>query len=176
MLVVFAGLAAVSLCGCARERSTGKVDIEAEKAALLARDHEWQMAVTDKKDAAKITAFFAADAVMFGSGETTLTGREALQRAIAELIGDPDFKDEWTWDRVELSPDGRLAYLIGTTNITTRDSSGQPATNHARLLNVWRKDPDGVWRCIVDVWVDSPAATNSAAGIGSTPQVSAAAY
>ena len=133
-------------------------DLAAEKQALLQRDKEWQAAVTEKKDVAKIVSFFSSDGIMFGSGEPTDDSHEALTKAVAGLVADPSFKDQWSWSRVELSPDGRLAYLVGTTDITANDASGHPVTNHARLLNVWRKDPDGVWRCVIDVWVDPPPA------------------
>ncbi len=154
-----------ALCGCALAACSGsspgasaKVDLAAEKAALLKRDSEWQAAVNEKKDVAKIVSFFASDGVMFGSGEPTDDTREALTKAVSGLLTDPAFQDHWSWSRVELSADGRLAYLVGSTDMTATDSSGHPVTTHARLLNVWRKDPDGVWRCVVDIWVDPPAA------------------
>jgi ketosteroid isomerase-like protein len=143
------------LAACSREAPI--TDLAAEKSALLKRDNEWQAAVAEKTDAAKIVSYFASDGIMFGSGEPTDDSRETLTRAVAALVADPSFKDHWSWSRVELSPDGRLAYLVGTTDITVNDAKGQPVTNHARLLNVWRKDPDGVWRCVVDVWVDPPS-------------------
>ena len=164
-LAVLACLVACATVACCRDQPASRVDLAAEKAALLKRDHEWQVAVAEKKDAAKIASFFTADGIMFGSGEATVAGREALTKSVADLVAGPAFKDEWTWSRVELSPDGQLAYLVGTTNITTYDASGHPVTNHARLINVWRKDPDGVWRCIVDAWVDPPAADTPASGL-----------
>ena len=146
-----------AVAACSRGVSTTAApDLAAEKQALLQRDKEWQAAVTEKKDVAKIVSFFSSDGIMFGSGEPTDDTHEALSKAVAGLVADPSFKDQWSWSRVELSPDGRLAYLVGTTDITANDAGGHPVTNHARLLNVWRKDPDGVWRCIVDVWVDAP--------------------
>jgi ketosteroid isomerase-like protein len=153
---------AVPLCllaACSRAAplaSPTSVDLVMEKNALLARDREWQAAVTQKTDVGKIASFFSADGIMLGSGEATDEGREALTKSVAALVADPSFKDHWTWSRVELSPDGQLAYLVGTTDITTNDASGRAVTNHARLLNVWRKDSDGIWRCVVDVWVDPP--------------------
>jgi ketosteroid isomerase-like protein len=137
--------------------ATAPVDLVAEKNALLARDQQWQAAVTQKTDVAKIASFFSADGIMFGSGEATDEGHEALTKSVAALVADPSFKDHWAWSRVELSSDGRLAYLVGSTDITTNDVSGRAVTTHARLLNVWRKDSDGVWRCVVDVWVDPPS-------------------
>jgi ketosteroid isomerase-like protein len=149
-------ICAVAACSRSASITAPAPDLAAEKRALLQRDSEWQAAVAEKKDVAKIVSFFAADGIMFGSGEPTDDSREALTRAVAGLVADPSFKDQWSWSRVELSPDGRLAYLVGTTDITFNDANGHPVTNHARLLNVWRKDPDGVWRCLVDVWVDPP--------------------
>jgi ketosteroid isomerase-like protein len=148
------------LVACSSGTTASAPDLAAEKRALLQRDKEWQAAVTEKKDVAKIVSFFAADGVMFGSGEPTDDTREALTRAVAGLAADPLFKDQWSWSRVELSQDGKLAYLVGTTDMTASDAAGHPVTTHARLLNVWRKDPDGVWRCVVDVWVDAPPAGN----------------
>ena len=167
LLAIPGCLVACASLACCGEQTASSLDPAAEKAALLKRDHEWQIAVAAKKDAAKIASFFTADGIMFGSGEATVAGRDALTKSVADLVAGPAFKDEWSWSRVELSPDARLAYLIGTTNITTYDASGHPVTNHARLINVWRKDPDGVWRCIVDAWVDPPAA-DTAAGAHAT--------
>ena len=132
------------------------VDLVAEKEALLKRDNEWHAAVAEKKDIAKITSFFASDGIMIGSGQSTAAGPAALTQAVEALVTGPDFQDEWKWDRIELSPDGKLAYLVGNTTITVANADGQPVTNHARLLNVWRKDADGIWRCVVDMWVDEP--------------------
>lgn len=157
---MFLALCICAVAACSRSAPTAAPapDLAAEKRALLQRDKEWQAAVTEKKDVAKIVSFFASDGIMFGSGEPTDDSHEALTKAVAGLVADPSFKDQWSWSRVELSPDGRLAYLVGTTDITANDANGHPVTNHARLLNVWRKDPDGIWRCIVDVWVDPPPA------------------
>ena len=147
----------MAACSPVAAPSLPAADLAAEKAALLKRDSEWQAAVDEKTDVAKILSFFSADGIMFGTGEPTDDTREALMKAVSGLTTDPAFKDHWRWTKVELSPDGRLAYLIGTTDMTATDGSGHPVTSHARLVNVWRKDPDGVWRCVLDVWVDPPA-------------------
>ena len=164
----FSALALVFvLSGCTPEPSGGAangIDLAAEKVAVLARDQEWHAAVAAKKDAAHIASFFTEDGIMIGSGQATSVGRPALIQAVRALLSGPDFNDDWTWDRVELSADGKLAYLVGTTRITVNDPSGKPVTTQARLINVWRKDPDGVWRCAVDVWVHEPAAGPAPAG------------
>jgi ketosteroid isomerase-like protein len=146
--------AALMIAACSS--GTPAVDLAAEKAALLKRDHEWQAAVDEKTDVKKIMSFIAADGVVFGSGEPTVDTREELMKAVSGLTTDPGFKEHWGWSRVEISSDGRLAYLLGTTERTTTDAGGHVVTTHARVVNVWRKEPDGVWRCILDVFVDDP--------------------
>lgn len=161
------GLVIVIACacivgGCSRSASVSTpatVDLDAEKAAVLKRDQEWHAAVEAKKDAAYIASFFTSDGIMFGSGQGTSVGRAALTETVQALLSGPDFHDDWKWAHVELSADGKLAWLVGNTNITINDAAGRPVTTSARLLNVWRKEADGVWRCAVDVWVDEPATT-----------------
>ena len=153
-------LASASICAACSNRAQvapgDAVDLDAEKAALLQRDKDWHAAVAEKNDVDRITSFFASDGIMIGSGQSTATGRAALTEAVRGLVAGPDFQDEWEWARVELSPDGKLAYLVGNTTITINDTDKGPVTSRARLLNVWRKDPDGIWRCVVDMWVDEP--------------------
>ena len=149
---VLACLAALAACSA----SAPAPDLIAEKAALLKRDSEWQIAVNEKKDVAKIVSFFTSDAVMIGSGQATVTGHDELTKSVRALVAAPLFKDQWQWTSVELSSDGMLASLIGFTDLTINDAVGQPVTTHARLINVWRKEADGVWRCALDAWIDQP--------------------
>ena len=159
-LLLLPCMGVMAACSPVAAPGLSAADLAAEKSALLKRDGEWQAAVDEKKDVAKILSFFSADGIMFGTGEPTDDSREALMKAVSGLTTDPAFKDHWSWTRVELSPDGRLAYLVGATDMTATDGSGHPVTTHARLVNVWRKDPDGVWRCVLDVWVDPPASAS----------------
>ncbi len=160
-IVIFTGICIVAGCS-PREAAAPVVDLAAEKAALLKRDQEWHEAVAAKRDAAHIASFFTSDGIMFGSGQGTATGMPALTKTVADLLAGPDFHDDWSWTHVELSPDGMLAYLVGNTNITINDAAGNPVTTRARLMNVWRKESDGLWYCAVDVWVDEPEAAQPA--------------
>ena len=155
--LVFASACICAACSNRPQVAPGDaVDLGAEKAALLQRDRDWHAAVAEKNDVDRITSFFASDGIMIGSGQATATGRAELTQAVMALVTGPDFQDEWEWARVELSPDGKLAYLVGNTTLTINDTDKGPVTSRARLLNVWRKDPDGIWRCVVDMWVDEP--------------------
>jgi ketosteroid isomerase-like protein len=50
-----------------------------------------------------------------------------------------------------------LGYLLGTNAVTMPGPEGQLVTTHGRGVTVWRREPDGEWRCAVDIWNAAPA-------------------
>jgi ketosteroid isomerase-like protein len=53
-----------------------------------------------------------------------------------------------------------MAHLVERTTTTINDSLGNPVTTYGKAVTVWRKDPDGVWRNVVDIW-NSTATTGN---------------
>jgi ketosteroid isomerase-like protein len=51
---------------------------------------------------------------------------------------------------------GDLAYMIERNVTSFRDSLGNLITTHGKVVTVWRKDPDGSWRNVVDMWNEAP--------------------
>ncbi|HEU5237800.1 MAG TPA: hypothetical protein VFU37_11690 [Pyrinomonadaceae bacterium] len=49
------------------------------------------------------------------------------------------------------SPDGKFAYMRGTTELTLPAPNGNPMTLHLCGITVWRCNPDGQWYCVVDI-------------------------
>jgi ketosteroid isomerase-like protein len=37
-------------------------------------------------------------------------------------------------------------------------ADGKPSSTAGRAVTIWRKEPDGEWRCAVDIWNSPPAA------------------
>jgi ketosteroid isomerase-like protein len=43
------------------------------------------------------------------------------------------------------------------------DGKGQPVHDTGKILEIWKKQPDGKWKCIVDTWnSDLPVPTSTA--------------
>jgi ketosteroid isomerase-like protein len=36
------------------------------------------------------------------------------------------------------------------------DSAGKPQTEDGRYVTVWRRESDGEWRCVIDIWNAGP--------------------
>ncbi|HEU5217428.1 MAG TPA: hypothetical protein VFU23_02145 [Gemmatimonadales bacterium] len=64
----------------------------------------------------------------------------------------------WLSDKVSFSPDGTLAYMRSTNEMTVPGPTAALVTTPGRAITVWRKDPHGTWGCVVDIWNNAPAA------------------
>jgi len=48
---------------------------------------------------------------------------------------------------------GELGYLYGTYSLAIKDLKGGPPIHDAgKLVEIWKKQADGKWKCIVDTY------------------------
>ena len=141
------GWAVLSLVGCAH------VDLEADRAAILATDRPWQDAIA-AKDVERSVSFWSDDAVILAPGQPSLVGKDAIRRFVSESFKIPGFGIRWETTGVQVSPHGDLAYAFANTTTTFNGPDGKPSGMKAKSVTVWRKGPDGRWRCVVDAWND----------------------
>jgi ketosteroid isomerase-like protein len=151
ILVVVASLVVE---GCAQQPPP--FDAAAAAEALLKQDREWSTVASEGKDIDKIVSYWADDAIVIPSGQPIAEGKAAIRAFVVASLAVPGFKIHWTSEKPVFSPDGRLAYMRGTNEVTFTGENG-PVTMHARALTVWRHDSDGQWRCVADTWNDEPA-------------------
>ncbi len=145
-LLVFA-VSLLLVCG----RAFAGFDAKAEEQKLLKRDAEWAAAATAGKDVEKIASYWTDDAVLIMPGTPTVAGKAALRAFVASCLGTPGFKIQWKSRDVIFSPDGKLAYMRGESEVTAPGTSGAPATSHSRAVTIWRVEKDGEWRCAMDI-------------------------
>lgn len=133
----------------------------AEAAALLKRDAEWAETASAGKDVEKIVSFWSDDALVVPPGQPLVEGKDAIRSFVAESLKIPGFKIHWVSEKVSFSPDGRLAYMRATNETTVPGPDGKLMTIRGRGVTVWRRDADGQFRCVVDIWNEPPASTPS---------------
>jgi ketosteroid isomerase-like protein len=133
------------------------MDLERERERLLERDAEWAALSSRAQDVDRILSFWTDDAQVFAPGLPVFSGKAALRSYVEGALAIPGFHITWTTSEARLSPDGQLAYLLGTNAVTIAGPEGQPVTTSGRAVTVWRREPDGNWRCAVDIWNDEPA-------------------
>jgi ketosteroid isomerase-like protein len=50
-------------------------------------------------------------------------------------------------------------YTQGSYQLTTTDAKGKPATDRGKTLEIWKKQADGAWKCVADMWSSDLPAT-----------------
>lgn len=120
----------------------------------LSRDWS-KIAGTDSVE--KIVSYWADDAVIMSPGQPPLKGKDAIRAMIAETSKIPGFKIAWEPLTVFVSNSGDLAYMLEQNQITVNDSTGNPITEFNKAVTIWRKEKDGSWKNVVDMWNADPS-------------------
>jgi uncharacterized protein (TIGR02246 family) len=128
------------------------MDSAAERKRLLERDAQWAAAAAEGRDVERILEFWTDDALVYPPGFPPVAGKAALRAYVQASLAIPGFRITWTSSDVRLSPDGQLAYLLSENAVTAPGPTGQLTTSQGRGVTVWRREPDGQWRCAVDIW------------------------
>jgi len=142
----------LAVVGC----SPRNFDSAAEGQKLLHRDAEWADLATAGKDIEKIVSYWSDDAVLIFPGQPVLEGKAAIRAYVTASLNTPGFKIHWVSEKPVFSSDGKFAYMRGTDELTVPGANGTPMTLHLRGISLWRFDPDGQWRCVVDISNEEP--------------------
>jgi ketosteroid isomerase-like protein len=133
------------------------MDLEHERQRLLARDAEWAALSSQGEDVDRILSFWADDARVFAPGLPAFSGKAALRSYVEGALAIPGFHITWITSEASLSPDGHFAYVLSRNAVTMPGAEGRPVTTNGRAVTLWRREPDGTWRCAVDIWNDEPS-------------------
>jgi ketosteroid isomerase-like protein len=132
------GLVASLVAGCAPS-----VNMEQERAALLAADREWSQSV---KDSDKFTSYFAPDATMRPPGMPAATGIAAIKAGFAQAAATPGFSLTWTAAKADVATSGEVGYTTGTYKATMGGSA-----EDGTYVTVWKRQPDRSWKVSEDI-------------------------
>jgi uncharacterized protein (TIGR02246 family) len=128
------------------------MDLAAERIRLLERDAEWAAAAFEGRDPELVLSFWTDDAVVIPPGLPAVVGKDALRQYVRASMQIPGFRITWTSTDVTFSPDQNLAYIFSNNAVEMNTPDGTPIRNEGRAVTIWRREPDGQWRCAVDIW------------------------
>ncbi len=153
------GLAAfLFTVGCNSSSVPARDTRAADEAVILRTDAEWVKAAQSKK-VDDWMAFYSDDAVVLPPNEKTASTKESIRKLIGEMYAMPNVVVTWGPTNVEVAKSGDIGYLYGTYRMTWDDAGGKPLADHGKIVEIWKKQADGNWKCIVDSWSsDLPAA------------------
>jgi uncharacterized protein (TIGR02246 family) len=127
------------------------LDKSGEAAELRKLDEQWSAAAA-KNDLEATLSFYADDAVVLPGNAPIAGDKKAIREVWAGMLG-PGAAVAWKVTKAEVAKSGELGYLYGTYELTMKDSKGgPPEQDKGKLVEIWRKQPDGKWKCIVDTY------------------------
>ena len=88
-----------------------------------------------------------------------VTGKASVHALWKNILGAPGFAGGWKPLKVEVARASDLAYVTGTYEFGQNDATGKPGVDKGKYVEVWKKQADGSWKCVADIFnSDLPAA------------------
>jgi ketosteroid isomerase-like protein len=99
--------------------------------------------------------WFAEDGAALGNGAAPLIGKVAIARS---ATWSPQAY-QLTWKPTDglMGPSGDMGYTWGHYEGRSKDANGNPVTTSGRYMTIWRKQPDGSWKVVLDAGSTEPA-------------------
>jgi ketosteroid isomerase-like protein len=148
-MVVFA---AVFLSSCAGPKCGRASLAKASPADLMRVDTEFAARARAGLSEA-FREYAATEAISLPMGEAPVHGRDAVANSLSAL---PPGELNWTPMAADVAQSGDLGYTWGTYIFRARTGDGQPKVSYGKYVTVWKRQPDGSWKFIVDIGNTSP--------------------
>ena len=144
-------LISVALIACA---STANIDAERDK--LLKTDQQWSAGASQGTDIDAVVSFWTDDATVFPDQGPVVRGKAAIRAHVAQSLKIPGFRISWTPLTAVIARGGDLGYTTGVNSVSMQGPDGKLMTFAGRYVTVWRKQADGQWKCVIDIWNSGP--------------------
>jgi len=128
-------------------------DLAAGRASLLKTDRDFSALSAANGAAEAFFTYLTDDAVQLPMGEAPVVGRAEIRRRLAE---EGSFTLTWEPRAAEVSRSGDLGYTWGTYEVQAAGADGQPRVAYGKYVTIWRKQPDGTWRAVLDTGNPGP--------------------
>jgi len=129
----------------------------ADEKALRDADAEFAK-VGSAKDLEKIVGYYADDATIFIPNTSIAMGKPSIRQAWTSMLATPGFGISWAAMKAEASKSGDLGYTFGTYTMMMNDATGKTVNDRGKYVTVWKKQADGTWKVVADIFnSDLPA-------------------
>jgi len=136
---ILAGILLLSATGCAHV---------SQPLSPLEVDRQFSAFSVSHGAALAFAAYLADDAVSLPAGGEPIAGKQAIVKSMASLKAGTL---SWTPRQEVISHSRDLGYTWGTYEYRTTNG-----VSYGKYCTVWRRQPDGPWKAVLDVGNQSP--------------------
>ena len=126
------------------------------RSEILRLDAEWSQAAQGR-DVDRIVSYWSDDAIVLPPGSPAIVGKAAIREYVSKSMEIPGFGISWKTTAVSLSESLDVAYATGTNRVTFTGPDRKQVVVNGKAVTVWRRGPDGAWKCVLDIWNDVPS-------------------
>jgi uncharacterized protein (TIGR02246 family) len=126
-------------------------NMDANAKALAKLDDDWSKAAATR-DVDRVASFYAEDAIAYPPQEPVAIGRPAAKKVWAAYFADKTFTISWKTVHAEVAKSGDLGYTTGTYEASFKGPDGKQVSEKGKYVCTWRKQKDGTWKAIHDIW------------------------
>lgn len=151
-----AALAQLPLADSAAVAPNPLTDTTVKPGKVLLFDLETRFAKDVAERGGKAFAdWFADDGVTLGNGAAPVIGRVAIAKSAN--WSPKDYQLTWTPTDALMGPSGDMGYTWGHFEGHSKDANGNAVTTSGRYMTIWRRQPDGAWKVVLDAGSNEPA-------------------
>ena len=120
----------------------------ADEKELRDLDAQWSKAA-GARDLDATVAYYADDAVVMPGDAPVANTKQTIRDLWAPMMA-PNMSVSWQVNQAEIARSGDLGYARGVYQLVMKDAAGKTTTERGKLLEVWKKQSDGKWKCVID--------------------------
>ncbi len=155
VLYGFCCLALIALStGCNQQAPDTRA---ADESAVRDADTQWSKAAA-ANDLDATVSYYSDDASLLPPNAPIAIGKQAIRAVWASSLLSPNVTVTWQVNKADVARSGELAYVVGAYQITAKNPKGKALEDRGKLVEVWKKQADGKWKTVADIFnSDLPA-------------------
>jgi len=126
---------------------------EAERLELLRTDIEFAEASRVMGAAEAFKIYLSEDAFQLPDNAEPVFGRDKIYEM---MLAGPKMILTWQPQLAEVSRAADMGFTWGNYQAKWQNEADQEQVSHGKYLNIWKKQPDGSWRVVVDMGNQTP--------------------
>src|SRR5262245_61769220 len=130
-------------------------DSDTNAKLLMQTSRDWAAAAA-AGDLERALNYWTDDAIVLPPDQPAAEGKAAIREYLHRAASIPGFSITWEPEAAMISADGEMGYMIERNRVTFTGPAGAPQLQYGKGVTVWRKQADGSWKCVADIWNTNP--------------------
>jgi len=154
-LLVFISILMIAAIVLPISRPTVSASPKATTETLRQLEGEFMKTAADKGSQGYMS-YYAEDSVELPNGAPLIAGKAQIAQGMG-FLDNKDNRLQWTPVGADISTSGDIGYTYGNYEFHSKDKDGKQHVEYGKYTSIWKLQPDGAWKVVLDMGNASPA-------------------